>query len=143
MYNLDLDKICPSYCTVVHSMSTGLESIKESCTLESSTLAILTLYLGGEGRDHTCAESDVPSRVELSSFIDSALGWGEITFLALVQNHEVELSFQKSNFPKQKKNYFGIQKGTLSTISNFKKHLADDPIGQHKFPNYCSLIVHI
>ena len=72
MYNLDLDKICPSYCTVVHSMSTGLESIKESCTLESSTLAILTLYLGGEGRDHTCAESYVPSRVELSSFIDSA-----------------------------------------------------------------------
>ena len=47
---------------------TGAESIKES-----STLAISTLYLGGEGRDHTCAVSDVPSRVELSSFIDSAL----------------------------------------------------------------------
>ena len=47
----------------------GAKSIKES-----STLAISTLYLGGEGRDHTCAVSDVPSRVELSSFIDSAPG---------------------------------------------------------------------
>ena len=55
----------------------GLESIKksstlESSTLESSTLAISTLYLERELRDHTCAVSDVPSRVELSSFIDSS-----------------------------------------------------------------------
>ena len=46
-----------------------LESIKKS-----STLAILTLYVEGEGRDHTCAVSNVPSRVELSSFIDSSPG---------------------------------------------------------------------
>ena len=51
-----------------------LESIKKSSTLESSTLAISTLYLEGEGRDHTCAVSNVPSRVELSSFIDSSPG---------------------------------------------------------------------
>ena len=49
-----------------------LESIKKSSTLESSTLAISTLYLEGEERDHTCAVSDVPSRVELSCFIDSS-----------------------------------------------------------------------
>ena len=36
----------------------------------SSALAISTLYLEGEGRDHTSADSDVPSIVELSSFID-------------------------------------------------------------------------
>ena len=54
------------------AFATGAESIKESSTLESSTLAILTLYLVGEGRDHTCAVSNVPSRVEISSFIDSA-----------------------------------------------------------------------
>ena len=53
-------------------MSSGLESIKKSSTLESSTLAISTLNQEGEGRDHTCAVSDVPSRVELSSFIDSS-----------------------------------------------------------------------
>ena len=53
-----------------------LESIKKSSTLESSTLAILTLYVEGEGRDHTCAVSNVPSRVELSSFIDSSPGGG-------------------------------------------------------------------
>ena len=56
------------------SLSAEAESIKETSTLESSTLAISTLYLGGEGRDHTCAVSDVPFRVELSSFIDSAPG---------------------------------------------------------------------
>ena len=50
----------------------GLESIKKSSTPESSSLAISTLYLEGEGMDHTCAVSDVPSRVELSSFIDSS-----------------------------------------------------------------------
>ena len=37
-------------------------------------LAISTLYLEGEWRDHTCAVSDVPSRVEFSSFIDSSPG---------------------------------------------------------------------
>ena len=54
----------------------GLESIKKSSTLESSTLAISTLYLEGEGRDHTCAVSDVPVpfRVELYSFTDSSPG---------------------------------------------------------------------
>ena len=41
-----------------------LESIKKSSTLAISTL--------GEGRDHTCVVSDVPSRLELSSFIDSS-----------------------------------------------------------------------
>ena len=51
-----------------------LESIKKSSTLKSSTLAISTLYLEGEGRDHTCAVSDVPYREELSSFIDSSPG---------------------------------------------------------------------
>ena len=54
-------------------LNPGLESIKKSSTLESSTLAISTLYLEGEGRDHTCAVGDVPFRVELSSFIDSSL----------------------------------------------------------------------
>ena len=45
----------------------GLESIEKS-----STLAISTPFLEGEGRNHTWAVSDVPSRVELSSFIDSS-----------------------------------------------------------------------
>ena len=54
----------------VSGLIRGLESIKKSFTLEISTL-----YLGGDGRvskDHTCAVIDVPvpSRVELSSFID-------------------------------------------------------------------------
>ena len=52
--------------------STGLESVEKSSTLESSTLAISTSFLEGEGWDHTCAVSDVPSKVELSSFIDSS-----------------------------------------------------------------------
>ena len=63
--------------------NTGLESIKKSSTLESSTLAISTLYLEGEGegRDHTCdcAVSDVLSRVELSSFKDSTSSPGDST----------------------------------------------------------------
>ena len=40
---------------LVKLWASGLESIKKSSTLESSTLAISTLYLEGEGRDHTCA----------------------------------------------------------------------------------------
>ena len=54
---------------------TELESIEKCSTLESSTLGISTPFLEGEGSDHThahCAVSDVPSRVELSSFIDSS-----------------------------------------------------------------------
>ena len=59
--------------------STGLESIKKSSTLN----------LEGEGRNHTCAVSDVPSRAELSSLIDSSPGlvtcctrtlWGVVTW---------------------------------------------------------------
>ena len=41
----------------------GLESIKKSSTLESYTLAISTLYLEGEWRDHSCAVNDAPYRV--------------------------------------------------------------------------------
>ena len=51
---------------------TELESIEKCSTLESSTLGISTPFLEGEVRDHTCAVSGVPSRVELSSFIDSS-----------------------------------------------------------------------